>query len=385
MESENKYKNVGFSVILWTVLVVLMCALPCMGGTVNSDDFLEISSLYSDTLYVYGTVNIKHGGSVTGGLYAYNGSEVKITGGTVSPFISVENGANVTVIGTGFNVTNGSITDDPTETYFTVAYIFLEANLTGTYGGEGGVIYLAFYAENVNVRIYLAEPLENYSPVPDAGPDLTVFTKDIASTVINGVATDPDVADSLQYHWIEGAVEFTSWAPVGTSGGAPLDLGIILPQYLGVGTHTLTFEVTDGKETVSDDMVLTIMIAPIVIDIKPGSYPNSINLGSNGVIPVAILSTDEPYFDATFISADTVFLAGSGVAVRGKGSKLLAHKEDVNGDDILDLVVQVETHNLDPGTFQNGGAFLQILDTSDPENPIVVYEGWDEITIVPLE
>jgi len=69
------------------------------------------------------------------------------------------------------------------------------------------------------------------------------------------------------------------------------------------------------------------------IDIKPGSYPNSINLGSNGMIPVAILSS--PYFDATQVDADTVALAGAGVAVKGKGNKLLASQEDVNGDDLL--------------------------------------------------
>ena len=35
----------------------------------------------------------------------------------------------------------------------------------------------------------------------------------------------------------------------------------------------------------------------VAIDIKPGSYPNSINLKSNGKVPVAILSS--PTFDAT--------------------------------------------------------------------------------------
>ena len=118
---------------------------------------------------------------------------------------------------------------------------------------------------------------------------------------------------------------------------------------------------------------------PIIvdIDIKPGSFPNAINLGSNGVIPVAILSDAD--FDATTVLPETVSLAGSGVAVRGKG-KLLAHEEDVNGDGLLDLVVQVETENLDPGAFQDGTAILT-GQTSDG----VTFEGSDEITIVPPE
>jgi hypothetical protein len=38
----------------------------------------------------------------------------------------------------------------------------------------------------------------------------------------------------------------------------------------------------------------------VTIDIKPGSYPNSINLGSAGVVPVAIFSNES--FDATTIN-----------------------------------------------------------------------------------
>lgn len=45
------------------------------------------------------------------------------------------------------------------------------------------------------------------------------------------------------------------------------------------------------------------------IDIKPGSEPNSINLRSKGIVPVAILTTDT--YDATEIDPVTVELAGS--------------------------------------------------------------------------
>jgi hypothetical protein len=45
------------------------------------------------------------------------------------------------------------------------------------------------------------------------------------------------------------------------------------------------------------------------IDIKPGSYPNSINLKSNGVVPVAVLTTDD--FDAADVDPATVEFAGA--------------------------------------------------------------------------
>lgn len=119
-------------------------------------------------------------------------------------------------------------------------------------------------------------------------------------------------------------------------------------------------------------------VVTVEIDIKPGSYPNAINLGSYGLIPVAILSSAD--FDATTVDPDTVALAGAGVAVRGKGSKLMAHEEDVNGDGLVDLVVQVETENLNPDSFQDGYA---ILTGSTYDGQAI--EGVDEIRIVPLE
>ena len=123
-------------------------------------------------------------------------------------------------------------------------------------------------------------------------------------------------------------------------------------------------------------------IAPSVItvqiDIKPGSYPNSVNLGSNGVVPVAILTDD--LFDATTVNPETVNLAGAGVAIRGKGNKYLAHEQDVNDDGLIDLVLQVETENLDPGQFQDGYAILAGATYGGQ-----AIEGMDEITIVPPE
>jgi len=87
----------------------------------------------------------------------------------------------------------------------------------------------------------------------------------------------------------------------------------------------------------------------IQIDIKPGSDPNSINLTSAGVIPVAILGS--PGFDATLVDPGTVSLAGAAVKMVGKGNMLLAHIDDVNGDGLLDLVCQVETAQfmIEPG------------------------------------
>lgn len=87
----------------------------------------------------------------------------------------------------------------------------------------------------------------------------------------------------------------------------------------------------------------------VAIDIKPGSEPNSINLGSAGVVPVAILSSES--FDATTVDPTTIALAGASVRLVGKKEKALCHEEDSNGDGLIDLVCQVNTIEflLEPG------------------------------------
>ena len=124
-------------------------------------------------------------------------------------------------------------------------------------------------------------------------------------------------------------------------------------------------------------------VIDVTVDIKPENADNTINLGSMGVIPVGILSTAD--FDATQVDPWTVELAGAGVAVRGKGSKLLSSTKDLNGDGLLDLEVKVETENLDPGQFQDGIAVLtgKMYDATESTNGGQEIRGQDTITIIP--
>jgi DNA-binding beta-propeller fold protein YncE len=73
------------------------------------------------------------------------------------------------------------------------------------------------------------------------------------------------------------------------------------------------------------------------IDIKPDSLENTINLGSKGMIPVAVMSSDT--FDATTVDPLSVEFGSRGaLEAHGKG-----HIEDVNEDGEPDLVLHFKT------------------------------------------
>lgn len=86
------------------------------------------------------------------------------------------------------------------------------------------------------------------------------------------------------------------------------------------------------------------MLITVTIDIKPGTYPNSINLGSNGNVPVAILGS--PTFDVTSVDPYSICLAGAEINLKGKAQTPQASYEDINNDGFMDLIVHVTTEAL---------------------------------------
>jgi Concanavalin A-like lectin/glucanases superfamily/Thrombospondin type 3 repeat len=77
----------------------------------------------------------------------------------------------------------------------------------------------------------------------------------------------------------------------------------------------------------------------VTIDIQPRTFPNTINLGSQSTIPVAILSTNT--FDATKVDVPTVQFGPNGARdVIGKGDIT-----DVNRDKRPDLVLHFNTQD----------------------------------------
>lgn len=93
-----------------------------------------------------------------------------------------------------------------------------------------------------------------------------------------------------------------------------------------------SFELNYSKENIQETDSYRI----VDIDIKPGSYPNSINPKSKGVTPVAVL-TDE-FFDARDVVINSVVFAGASPA-KGK-------LENVDSDGDLDLILHFNSRSL---------------------------------------
>ena len=118
---------------------------------------------------------------------------------------------------------------------------------------------------------------------------------------------------------------------------------------------------------IKDDIITVIQVE---VDVKPGSDPNSINLKSKGVIPVAILTTED--FDATTVNPLSVEFGPAGsMEAHNKG-----HIEDVDDDGDDDLVLHFKTQ--ETGIQYDDTEVVLIGETFDGQ----AIEGSDFIKIV---
>ncbi len=86
------------------------------------------------------------------------------------------------------------------------------------------------------------------------------------------------------------------------------------------------------------------IFTPVAIEIKPGSFPNTINLGSNGVVPTAILGSTT--FDVHDVNPTSTTLANSSIRLKGNGQPQVTYS-DVNNDGFTDITMNFLIDALD--------------------------------------
>lgn len=209
-------------------------------------------------------------------------------------------------------------------------------------------------------------------PGPPIAGSISVAVDDFAEVYVNG--TSAGTTGSVTDHTL--------------AGGAQSSLAIFnVTPFLVPGTNVIVIRAANGDfgcgsgsyscnpaGVVFGGSLSFQSAIQVSIDIKPGTFPNSINLGSGGTVPVAILSTST--FDATSVDPGTVTLASAPVQLKGKGMPM-ASTEDVNADGLPDLVVHVSTEALQPSESDMSAVLAgQTLDGT----PIL---GTDSVRVVP--
>jgi hypothetical protein len=140
---------------------------------------------------------------------------------------------------------------------------------------------------------------------------------DVVAAVTAGL-TDPKV---YGLH-LEASSGFESWVSsvpvkydeVDSGETVTFEETIHVPIETDCGEYTFTVSAMDNKGVSYGDQIVIIDVPceiPVFVDIKPGSCPNPLNKKSKGVLPVAVLGTED--FDVTTIDPDTIQLTREGV------------------------------------------------------------------------
>lgn len=207
--------------------------------------------------------------------------------------------------------------------------------------------------------------VNNVAPVVDAGPDVTNYSGQTHQ--LTATFTDPGLLDThtATIDWGDSSLE-PGIVDNNTVTGSHV--------YFVSGSYTITVTVLDDDKGVgSDSLVKTVKPLPVQIDIKPGSFPNSINLGNKGNVPVGVFTDiyQGVSFDATTIDRSSLEFAG------GPDLGIGESPQDLDADEDLDMVFHFDTQKLNL-TATSIQATLTGQTTTG-----VYFEGSDSVQIVP--
>lgn len=120
---------------------------------------------------------------------------------------------------------------------------------------------------------------------------------------------------------------------------------------------------------------------PVTIDIKPGAFPNKINLSAKGLVPAAVLTTQD--FDASQFAPEMAHLvdANTDMSQGCTGAPAVRwNLSDVNGDGSLDLVFFFRTQDL---TFTAGTTAATLMAHGSYGGAAMHIMGTDSVVVKP--
>jgi YVTN family beta-propeller protein len=158
------------------------------------------------------------------------------------------------------------------------------------------------------------------------GDDVIVTCGSVTLTVLAGEVETTFLAD-------DGSVATVTLAQGNSLTFEPDDASLAAPA----GNATAIVVQSGGIQLQIDPGQTVETVRPVLLDVRPGTVPNTINLGSAGTVPAAILST-AGFSAPSEIDPESLSLVGAAVNLVGKAGKLQCSPEDVNADGLADLV-----------------------------------------------
>ena len=377
MERKNKCKNVGFSTILWAVAVFLLLSTHIGLATEVCVNFENIGS----------------NGDPVAGL------------GTVDDLLNINDAMN----GEYLKLIEEGTAPIAYEAYDTEGQVVINGCLDPVYQPGHGFGYLKGEVTGTEDLIFTFDPsitVTSFSiRMVDYGDNFTYVmpysqnTHEVKLVAYNSEGDDVST-DSLIFTSTGYGTTLADGTPLSTAGDACLattgqpgqwifivsgqDIERVELQFIPVFLTEwgVWWSVSTEADVAFDDICFTYDggVVNIDIDIKPGSYPNSLNINGHGVIPVAILGRAD--FDVTEIDTSTLDFAGLAVRVKPNDVSQCSI-DDVSGPDGVpdgfdDLVCQFvdDPSKWVPG---NGTATLtgEMIDGT-------LFEGTDDINVVQL-
>jgi len=258
-----------------------------------------------------------------------------------------------------------------------VAYtVLIDSENPGTVEGPGGSSTTGhYYAKFVSGSLLAPADIE---PTVDLSNATRSYYGIHNSGANNGFIDNITALAGSEYHLIEiyGMADIASFVP-----GTQVNLFERLKKQ--GSTKQLRYQASLTLTEISSSS--TPNPQEVGVDIKPGSFPNSINLSSGGVTPVALLGSAD--LDVNDVDWGSLTLGTAGIKTVGKHDKQLCYTSDESGDFLVDpagapdgftdLICHFTTISIVP---EEGGTTVTLNGALINGDPI---EGVDLVNIVP--